>query len=236
MMHLDSSVKPTDVLTTISTFVLAAAAIITIIVTRLNAKSDRAAQDKRVDAVVKADNARMEAERASADARLQDEYARAERQRLRDRQLVEAPKLLARVERFRKSVPHMLRTQIPGAPLTYHPNDEMEHAIRGLREGVGTEAVMLGDPPVRARYDTLTKLAEGANHPKPEAMSEPRRDRILEDLRRYAIFVRLSLQGLIDDNPVCDLDPPAAPDLERRPLAAWVPAPAPEGWQAAIGS
>jgi len=236
MMHLDSGVKATDVVTMLSTLVLAAAAIGTIIVTRMNAKSDRTAADSRLKTAADEANDKMGAERAAADVRLESAYARAEEQRLRDRQLAEAPKLLARVELFRNSVHQMLPTQVSGYPPSYSPNNEMELAIRSLREGAGTEAVMLGNKPVRDRYDTLAKLAEGANHPKSEEMTKASRDRIIEDLRSYAIFVRLSLQGLIDGKPVPDLDPPAAPDLQGHVLAPWVPEPAPEGWQEAIGS
>lgn len=233
----NNGVKPTDLLTTISTLVLAVAAIVTIIVTRSNATADREAADSRLREAQNEANANMEAERKSADERLATAYSRAEEQRLRDRQLMLVPKLLTRIERFRKLVPSMLLQQYRGAfPVLSNP--EIGDVVHGLREGAGTDAIILGDPPVRARFETLAQLAEDANNLDPNAMTAETRDRIVEDLRRYALFVRLSLQGLIDETPVHDLNPPARPDLRSTnpSLAPWDPVPAPDGWKEVIRS
>ncbi|WP_216216884.1 hypothetical protein [Amycolatopsis aidingensis] len=221
------------------------------------AYDDQRATRERADA-----EARLAAERRAADQRLDDERAHIEKLRQRERQQDSATRLLVRIADLlplMKLVPNVVRTnRVPGAvrtprfphysgPLLDEPTVVCERAVDGLRFGGFADLPGLHDTRATEQYRTLAHLvltaARNEYRHKNEADQQAQQEHselVALDLWRYATFVRLSLEHLIEQGE--SLDPGEGgegvsfPVLNRRPgdKSLWFPPSVPQGWDEAV--
>lgn len=253
-----------DPLTGWATVALAVAAVATLIYSASIARRDRRDSDRRIREQRDYDDqratrdradaeARLAAARRAADQRLADERARMEEMRQRERQQDSATRLLVRIADL---LP--LMNQVPGVlhssrapegigPLADEPTVECARAVEGLRFGGFADLPGLRDAIATEQYRTLVHLvftvARNDYRHEDEAgqeADEERSELVALDLWRYATFVRLSLEHLIEQGE--SLDPGAGgagvsfPMLARRPgdKSLWFPPSVPQGWQEAV--
>lgn len=218
---------------------------------------DQRATRDRADA-----EARLAAERRAADQRLDDERAHMEEMRQRERQQDSATRLLVRIADLlplMNQVPNVLPTnRVPGVlrahrlpqefgPVGDEPTVECERAVEGLRFGGFADLPGLRDARATEQYRTLVHLvltvARDEHRHENEAGQDAEEERsglVALDLWRYATFVRLSLEHLIEQGESLDPGEGGAgvsfPMLNRRPgdKSSWFPPSVPQGWQEAV--
>lgn len=206
--------------------------------------------------------ARLAAERRAADQRLADERAHMEEMRQRERQQDSATRLLVRIADLlplMNQVPNVLQTnRAPGVlrahrlpqelgPVGDEPTVECERAVDGLRFGGFADLPGLRDARATEQYRALVHLvltvARNEQRHENEAGQEAQREHsglVALDLWRYATFVRLSLEHLIEQGESLDPGEGGAgvsfPMLNRRPAdkSSWFPPNVPQGWQEAV--
>jgi hypothetical protein len=204
---------------------------------------DQRAQRDRADA-----EARLAAERRAADQRLEDERAHMEKARQRERQQDSATRLLVRIADLlplMNWVPNVFRAS--AGPTRTEWDAECKRAVEGLRFGGFADVPGLRDVRATEQYRTLVHLvltaARSEHDQEGETDQTARKDHstlVAQDLLRYAMFVQLSLEHLIEQ--VESLDPGEGgagvsfPMLDRRPgdRSLWFPPNVPQGWQEAI--
>jgi len=190
---------------------------------------------------------RSERDRADAERRLKDEREHAEKVRQHDRREAAVDGLLGRIAGlmpFFESVPGLNwavavgTTPSPfGAP-DYSPERasrllEVQAAVRSLAYGGHAEVWGLGDEQAVNQYRKLVHLVESATG---DSVPTELHERAAKDLRRYALFVRVSLESLTRTGASLDPGLPPWPDLRRVPTddALWQPANLPPEWHMAI--
>jgi hypothetical protein len=187
---------------------------------------------------------RLREERARSDRAMQKEREEAADVRRRDRQRVDAIELIRHLtilQPLLTGVPALaLRERrgsspFPGAHSFTGPEDlEARAAVELLRRGGWTEAALLGpDGAAREaadRYRQLVRLVDEAT------LSQPgdKRDLVIDALSNYSTWVRMSLQGLAENETVPTIGDGARkfPDLGQEPGEAWKPNPEPPDWAA----
>jgi len=184
---------------------------------------------------------RARGDREDAERRLRDERAHAELVRRRDRQQESVAGLLGAIASlmpFWEAVPNLYRDpewkqgELPARERDPWRRKECEDALRALRYAADAQLSGLGAARAAEQFRMLVYLAQGAARGVPRDL----RVRAGQDLRRYAIFVRLSLEGLSDAGEGLDPGVPACPVLERMPVhdTPWYPSKVAPGWAEAV--
>jgi hypothetical protein len=163
---------------------------------------------------------------------------RADRERRRDRQQDAARRLLGLMSAL---IPHMW--VVPGvhlaavSPFMNRPGanpltGQVAAAVFELEYGAHAEVAGLGDARAAGQYRELARLTMDA------AVGIRGVDgrRVAGDLRRYALFVRVSLENLIENGQSIDPGNPAAPKLDRPgdQTDLWEPEHKPQPWLDAL--
>jgi hypothetical protein len=250
-------VTASDPLTGWATVGLALVAVATLVYGQITAGRDRKDADRRIkdqrdydDQRARRDRAdsdtRLDTERKTANQRLEDERAYMEKVRRRERQQDSATRSLMRIADLLPLmgwVPDLFRglKVAPQAEL-----DQCARAVEGLRFGGVADLPGLVDVRATEQFRKLVHLVvtvTRGEHYEGEIDESARRDRgrlIALDLWRYATFVRLSLEHLIERGESLDPGPSGLgvsfPMLDRRPddRVLWSPPNAPQGWHEAI--
>lgn len=253
-----------DPLTGWATVGLGVVALATLVYTAYIAKRDRKDADRRIKEQQEFDDrraqkdragaeARLEAERKAADERLESERAHLEKVRQRERQQDSATRLLGHIARLQPlmgRVPYVFiksQSTLASGVRGDQSDVDCEMVVQGLRLGGFADVPGLRDAQAGEQYRTLVHLvltaAYGKHHRDPDT-SEATRKRVsglaTVDLSRYATFVRLSLEHLIDQgeslNPGEGGEGISFPMFARRPGdgSAWAPILVPQGWQEAV--
>jgi hypothetical protein len=202
----------TDWLTGLGTVGLALVTVVTLIVTIVITTTDR----RRADA------AQQEAEKA----------------RRRDRQQDSARSLLARIAGlmpYFDLVPGVIMAMSP--PFGYPPSPralECYDAMRALEFGAHAELSGLGNASTAEQYRTLVHLVLTAA--PPAGRNDQTRKLVSGDLRRYALFVQVSLENLVEHGQSLGPGQPAFPRLDRTPgdQSLWSPEHTPPAWLDAL--
>jgi hypothetical protein len=216
-----------DILTALGTVGLALTALLTIEITR---RQRNAAEAARKTDRAEAD-ARLEEERRAAEQRLRDERDFAERLRRHERQAASASLLLDVVAELQEVARNVVGLLNVGPQNLTPERRQTLQVLRGLQRAAHSTAATLGDAQVGERFRTLVRLAIAAAGDESASGNDQARARTEADLRNYAIFVRLSLQGLIDGQPIVDPGYPPYPNLARRSdVTPWHPQNVPSGW------
>lgn len=107
---------------------------------------------------------------------------------------------------------------------------EAREAARSIVEGGHSEVWGLGDARAVKQYRNLANLVESLTN------SFGRQDREVQDLRRYALWVRVSLENLTETGKSLDPGIPPYPDPTRKLENGmlWQPSNPPQAWQDAI--
>ncbi|WP_370969230.1 hypothetical protein [Amycolatopsis sp. cg9] len=252
-----------DPLTGWATVALAASTVATLLYSVITTRRDRKDADRRIQEQRDYDSrraqqdqadaeARLEAERKAADRRLTDERMYTEKARQRERQQDSATRLLVRIASLlplMNRVPNVFDTVsfALGGPRTVGETPcETESAVEGLRFGGFADLPGLRDVRATEQYRRLVHLvltAARSEHQKSETNPEGRQEHsklVAQDLWRYATFVRLSLEHLIEEGESLDPGEGGAgvsfPMLNRRlgDKSLWYPTNVPRGWQDAV--
>jgi hypothetical protein len=176
--------------------------------------ADRRLRDQREDA-----DRRLRDEREDADRRLRDERKYVEDMRLRERQQEDLADLISRIAAltpYLDVVPNLYVA--PDRAAEDQPSRDaglrLMHCwaeVVSLRRGADAQAAGLRHRSAAQQYRTLAHLVNSAATGVPEVI----RDRVIKDLCHYAIFVRLSLAGVLHDRLLPEYDPSGPPDLFR---------------------
>lgn len=229
--------KLTDWLTAVGTVGLALVTVITVMMTVWITKADRE-RDDRLRAEDRADaERRLQEERQAADQRLRDERDHAEAVRRREWQVGCALRLLERVAYLlplADEVP-MLGFSVMGAD---RRQDECSNAIQSLRHGLHADAPAIANQQVVGQYRTLVRLVDAIRGRPFGQASKDDIEHMGNELRRYAIFVRLSLERFIECGNVWDPGKPSCPVLRFQAGgdSLWQPEHEPPGWREALAS
>jgi len=162
----------------------------------------------------------------------------AEEARHRERQQDSAGRLLVRIAALIPHcdlVPGVYKgiSTLPGQPGHNWRRMQCYEAMRALEFGAHAETSGLGDPRGAGQYRELVHLVITAAQGVPRELHK----RAGVDLRRYAIFVRVSLEHLIEAGQSLDPGQPAVPLLLRNPPedSPWQPDNVPMPWRDALG-
>jgi hypothetical protein len=187
-------------------------------------------------------------DRADAERRLTEERVYAEELRRRDRREASVGGLLSRIAGlmpFFDVVPGLnLAADLaslpdplgfPGGRSSARAPKLLEarEAVRWLSHGGHAEVWGLGDARAASQYRKLVHLVDTAVG---ENLPDDLYERAGRDLRRYGLWVRISLESLIETGQSLDPGIHAWPDLMRIPLddAPWQPSNVAEAWRPAI--
>lgn len=251
-----------DPLTGWATVGLAVVAVATLMYSVIATKRDRKDADRRIQEQRDYDSqraqrdhadaeARLEAERRAADQRLADERLHTEKTRQRERQQDSATRLLVRIASLlplMNWVPNVLHIVGGGPVRVGEEHFEAERAVEGLRFGGFADLPGLRDVRATEQYRKLVHLVLTAarnEHEKSGTDPEVRHERsklVALDLWRYATFVRVSLENLIEQGESLDPGEGGAgisfPMLNRGPgdRSLWSPTNVPQSWQDAISN
>lgn len=163
----------------------------------------------------------------------------------RVRQEDAASRLLGRVAELIQCV-----SMVPAALAeSQHPNPDAEKArqvVQALEYGAHAEVVGLGDARAAEQYRDLAILTLWVASISATRNGPPGGDnrvgvfdytsRVRINLRRYALFVRVSLENLIEYGQSLDPGDPMLPDLDwvSEDGKLWMPAPTPRAWLSAV--
>jgi hypothetical protein len=108
---------------------------------------------------------------------------------------------------------------------------EAREAVRSIIEGGHSEVWGLGDARAIKQYRNLVNLVETMKRPAGGGGV-----RGVQDLRRYALWVRVSLANLSKTGESLDPGVPPCPDPTRKPVndMLWQPSNPSRAWQDAI--
>lgn len=171
-------------------------------------------------------------DREDAERRLRDERAFAEDMRLRERREAAVGALLGRIAAL---LPYC--SGVPGlgyaGGLARETLVEAQSAVQSLAHGKHSEVWGLGDARAARQYADLVHLVQSAVG---ESIPKDFRKRAGIDLRRYALWVRVSLESLVATGKSLDPGIPAFPNLKRTPVhdTPWQPSTPTEAWVEAI--
>ena len=109
---------------------------------------------------------------------------------------------------------------------------ECDRVLRALRHAADVQVAGLGDERAAGQCRMLVHLAQSAAHGVPRDL----RARAGQDLRRYALFVQVSLAAVREDGQGVDPGAPEAPLLRRMPAhdPPWHPANPVPRWNDAV--
>jgi hypothetical protein len=220
-VHLAHNTHWGNIFTSIGTVALACIAVLTIAVTAWLAARERSAA-----------NERLLLERQQADDRLRDEREHADRARFLERQSFAVAALLDRIAEIQIAANELVGVDA-GYPIKSGRQGHAQDVLASLQRAAHTEALMLGDEDAASRVHVLVRLALSAARYDGGASEE--RKRWVGDLRNYAIYVRLTLKGLLDGQPIGDPGTPQYPNLLRtHDQSLWVPTNTPANWSDAV--
>jgi hypothetical protein len=253
-----------DPLTGWATVALGAVALATLVYTLATAKRDRGDADRRLkeqhdfdDRRAQRDRADAEArlveERKASDQRLESERAHMEQVRQRERQQDSGTRLLGYIANLLPLMGHVPYVFIrSGSTQTSgvrgdQADVECELLVQRLQLGGFADLPGLRNAQATEQYRILVHLALTAargEHHRDDDTGDTARKRAANlaalDLSRYATFVRLSLEHLIEHGESLNPGDGGAgitfPMFTRRPGdgSAWSPSNVPQGWQNAV--
>jgi hypothetical protein len=175
---------------------------------------------------------RLVEERAATGRRAAEQRVHAEQLRRRERQQDSTARLLAQIASI---TPYMTWVPDVDALANQMRNDQTVvttfAAVRSLEFGATADVAGLGDPQAARQYRSLVHLVlTAAGLP-----DEVPRCRVGGDLRRYALFVQVSLENLVEHEASLDAGT-AEPMLTRdaHDHSLWAPSITPQAWQDAI--
>jgi hypothetical protein len=231
-------------LTAWGTVATAVGAVIAVAVTVALARRDR----RRHASEMKEEFKRADRDRADAEQRFQEEVSRSEKQVREEREYADA---VRRHERQQESLARLLATiadlmpwwdEVPNLYSDPNPMSrsqiqrarwaECAEAIRSLRSAVHAQLAWVSDARAAEQCRTLAHLVQTASRGIPGEV----RERTAQDLRRYAIYVRVSLERVSNGEESLDPGSPDVPVLGRASsqTAPWCPENAPFEWTEAI--
>lgn len=222
-----------DWLTAVGTVGLALVTVLTLLVTLRIASADRRHDDQvRSQDRAEAKKLLLE-ERQAADERLRDEREHAEDVRRRERQVDSAMRLLERIAYIMPLI-----GDLPGrSALSPARQSECNEAVRNLGSGTHTDAVAVGNETLAQQYSNVVGFVDAAWTAKwAKEPSGDDLDFVGAQIRRYALFVQLSLQRFITRGEALDTGKPYYPKLVRKPGddSLWHPEPEPDEWFTAL--
>ncbi len=222
-----------DWLTATGTVGLALVTVITLIATVRIASVDRRHDDEVRGQDRRDAEGRLLEERQAADQRLREERNHAEDVRRQERRVDSAIVLLERIARI---MPLLGDLPYRGG-LDAARKSECDDAVLTLGSGVHTHAALVGQETLAQQYRNVVSFVDAVWTAK--WAEEPGGDDLEllgAQLRRYAMFVRLSLERFITRGEVLDTGKPYYPKLVREPgdESLWSPDPEPDGWYVAL--
>lgn len=222
-----------DWLTAIGTVGLALVTVVTLIVTVRIASTDRRHDDQVRGQDRDEANRLLLEERQAADERLRAEREHAENVRRRERQVDSAMRLLERIAYIMPLIGDLpYRSALSPARQA-----ECNDAVRNLGSGKHTDAVAVGNETLAQQFSNVVGFVDAAWIAK--WAKEPSGDDlefVAAQVRRYALFVQLSLQRFITRGEALDTRKPYYPTLVRKPgdESLWHPDPEPDEWDVAL--
>jgi len=215
---------------------------------RLREEQERAQEDRE------AAEQRLREEREESDRRIREERAAADHRQLRERQIKNATELLHRIADLHPYLPvlPLLRGHRSSRDPFADRLAECRDAVLSLQRGAETEVHALHNRQAAELYRTYVQLVlavrEGSwaqqldqlKHPELGQAQEKLCARIEGDLRRFALYVRLWLEVLIEGDeipqdvlgPLASVGSPSIPVLGNPPEygAFWNPQSIPPRW------